>query len=346
MQQQRLLLLFALGLLLFQACRPDSQRHLPDVSDIDVEVSLRRFDQDLFAIDTTRMVESLEQLEDQYPVFGQIFFERILGSKNPDVAPEGHETYVKGFITHPGVRHLYDTCQVLYHDMSDIKNEFTRAFKYYKYYFPERPTPDVTTFISEYTVAAFIYGDNSLAVGLDFFLGENYPYQQYNPDNTTFSGYMTRSFNRDHLVSKTIQPLVDETVGPPNGTRMLDFMINNGKKLYLLDLLLPTTPDSVKLEITPKQVQWLNDNELEMWAYFLDQKLLYNSTWQDIRKYLDYSPNSPGMPEEAPGRTANWMGWQIVKAYVKRHPEATLTQMLEMTDSQAFLDQSKYKPRK
>lgn len=339
-------LLVVCAILVLQACQPDTKQNVPDVSDIEVDVPLYRFEQELFAIDTTRLDTGLAALDEKYPIFAQIYFERILGSKDAMIAPEGHVPFMRGFLRHPAVRHLYDTTQVVYKDMSALHRDFEQAFRYYKYYFPEQPVPDITTFISEYSIAAFIYGDNSLAVGLDFFLGEKYPYQGYNPGNSNFSEYLTRTFNKEHLVAKTLQPLVDEIVGPPNNNRMIDFMINNGKKMYLLDLLLPTTPDSVKLEVTPAQVQWLNENEQEMWAYFLQENLLYNNNFQEIRKFIEYSPNSPGMPAEAPGRTANYMGMQVVRAYMKRYPETTLTQLFEMQDAQALLEQSKYKPRK
>ena len=86
-----------------QACQPDEQRELPDVSDIEVEVPLYRFEQELFALDTTRLDTGLEALEEKYPVFGQIYFERILGSKDPMTAPEGHVAFMRGFAGRPAI---------------------------------------------------------------------------------------------------------------------------------------------------------------------------------------------------------------------------------------------------
>ncbi len=318
----------------------------PDVSDIEVEVKIKRFEKDLFAIDTNAVKTGLAALETSYPEFSEIFFMEILGSKNPQIAPEGHEAYVRGFLTHPSIRALYDSCMLRYDKMPDIERGFEQAFRYFRYYFPQRDVPDVTTFLSEYSIGNFIYGENSLAVGLDFFLGADHPYAVYNPGNTNFSAYLTRTFSREHLVSKTLQPLIEDMLGAPYGNRLLDMMIYNGKKLYILDKLLPETPDSVKLEITGKQVQWLLDNHLEMWAFFLSEKLLYSSDWAQIRKYVEYSPNSPGMPPEAPGRTANWIGLQIVKAYMSQYPETTMEQLLELKDAQELLTKSRYKPKR
>ena len=327
------------------SCQNDAYKELPDVSGIEVNTIFRHFDRDLFALDTTRMEAALPALEAEYPGFAPIYFDYILRSRNPLVSPEQHAGFIKGFVGYPEIRQLYDTCQLVFGNWQPFAAEFDRAFTYLKYYFPELPTPDVTTFISEYSMANFIFAEQSLAVGLDFFLGSDYPYQELNPGNPAFSRYLTRSFNAEHLVSKTLQPLIEDMTGEAPGDKMLDIMVHNGKRLYLLDALLPLTPDSVKLEVSQAQVEWLANNELQMWAFFLEEELLYSADWQKIRKYVDYSPNSPGMPDEAPGRTANWIGWQIVKRYMSRYPETTLPELLRMSDAPAILTKSKYKPR-
>lgn len=325
-------------------CEKDVRKDLPDVSHISIDVNFRHFDRDLFSLDTTRMEEALASLEAAYPEFSRIYFDYILRSRNPAISPGQHADFIKGFIGYPEVRQLYDTCQLALGDWETIAGQFEDAFTYLKYYFPDISTPDVTTFISEYSMANFIYKEQSLAVGLDFFLGSDYPYQELNPGNPAFSRYLTRSFNADHLVSKTLLPLVEDLTGEAPGEKMLDIMVHNGKRLYLLDALLPLTPDSVKLEISQAQVEWLEGNEFQMWAFFLQEDLLYSADWQKIRKYVDYSPNAPGMPEEAPGRTANWMGWQIVKKYMSRYPETSMQQLIDLTDAQEILNKSRYKP--
>jgi hypothetical protein len=50
------------------------------------------------------------------------------------------------------------------------------------------------------------------------------------------------------------------------------------------------------------------------------------------------------MPKEAPGRTANWIGFQMVNSYMKRYPETTFEELIELQDAQALMDQSRYKP--
>jgi len=322
-------------------------KDIPDVSNITIPVEMKRFERDLFSLDTNNMAAGLANLETDYGEFGDLFFRKILGSKDSTVAPEGHEAFVRGFITYPAVRHLYDTCQVVFPNLDGLKKDFGQAFQFYKYYFPLQPlSGEVVTYISEYSIGGFLYDGNSIGVGLDFNLGEKYPYQQYNPTNPNFSQYLTSSFNKDHIVQKSMKLLVQDLNGPPSGNRLLDFMIHNGKELYILDHLLPYAPDSVKLEYSQPQVDWCNENEANIWAYLVSENLLYSTAWKDFRKLVEYSPNSPGMPDEAPGRTANWLGWQIVKAYMEKHPGISFEELIALKDSQAIMDGSKYKPRR
>lgn len=334
-----------IGSLLFSSCGNDNALEIPQVDHLDVSVELRRFEQDLMTVDTNRLAEELAKLEAVYPEFSDIYFTYVLRSKDSKVAPQGHEAYIRGFLQHPSIQFLYDTTQIIYPNLDDIKGEFEQAFRYLKYYFPNQPTPKVTTFLSEYSIAAFIYGEGDLGVGLDFFLGSDFPYMQFNPDNPNFSSYLSRSFDKKHLVTKALQPLVKDLVGETRGNRLLDHMISNGKQLYIQKALFPYTPDSILLEIPQVQVDWLNNNELEMWAHFLKEELLYATDMRKYRKLIDYSPNSPGMPTEAPGRTANYMGMKIIEAFMQRHPELSLQDLLGLQDPQYLLTQSRYKPR-
>ena len=320
----------------------------PDVSAITADIAVKRFEQDLFGLDSLSLLTELAALEERNPDFTDVFFRYVLnirtGEENTKNV-QAEAAFMQGFIEFPALRNLYDTVQVTYPNLNDYKKELDNALRYFKYYFPEQPAPSsVTTFIAEYSLAAFVYGQNELAVGLDLFLGADYPYAKFNPGNTNFSDYLIRTYNQDHLTAKTLIPLVSDLTGDPPGDRLLDFMLHNGKKLYIMEQLLPYTSDTVIMEVTPLQLQWLKNNEREMWAHFLKEELLYNSSWPDIRKLVEPSPNSPGMPPEAPGRSANWVGWQIVKTYMRRFPQTTLPELINLRDSQKLLDDSKYKP--
>lgn len=340
------LVLFSALIVLAGCSSPDSDIDRPDISGVTAEVEIRRFDRDLFALDTSNIQADRQELMERYGEFAELYFYQILGLNDPRIAPEGPDTFLTGLLTYPTTRKLYDTIQIVYPDLEKERQTFEAAFRYLKAIFPDRPTPRITTFLSEFSIANFIYGQDELAVGLDFYLGSGYPYALIDPSNAVFSEYLTRTYNRDHLVPRTIKPLLEDIVGPPGGERLIDHIVRNGKVQVLMDVLLPEVADTARMEFTPDQLAWCEENEQNIWAYFLSENLLYSTDYKEYRKYVEYSPHSPGMPLEAPGRTGDWIGKQIVRAWLQRHPDQGLAALAERMDTQVFLEEARYKPKR
>lgn len=340
-------LLFALPVMIPAGACGGKGKDIPDVTSIAVDVQLLRFDQDLFNADTNNLPSELERFDSIYEEFSTIFFQEIMGANDPNIAPEGTAEYVRGFVTDERVRQLYDTTRLVFSDLTWLEQDLEQALRFYRYYFPDNPLPKkVVTYLSEYTIAGFLYGDNDLAIGLDFFLGSDYGYQVYNVANPNFSNYLTRTYNKDHLVFRCMQLLVRDMLGPCPGNRFIDQVVHTGKELYLLDKLLPYAQDSIRYEFSEEQLSWCRENEANIWAYFISEGLLYSTDWGKFRKFVEYSPNSPGIPDEAPGRTGSYIGRQIVSAYMERHPGTSLQELLSLKDAQAILEGSRFKPRR
>ena len=123
-------------------------------------------------------------------------------------------------------------------------------------------------------------------------------------------------------------------------------MLDNGKELYILDALLPEVSDTVIHQYSAEQMDWVVQNEANIYAHLIDKELLYSTIWQDFRKLVDHSPNSPGMPVEAPGRTANYIGYRMVEAYMRNNPETSFEDLIKLDNAQEFLARSRYRPGK
>jgi hypothetical protein len=72
---------------------------------------------------------------------------------------------------------------------------------------------------------------------------------------------------------------------------------------------------------------------------------LYSSDWQQITHFIGDGPSTQGMPEGAPGKIANFVGWQIIKKYMDEHKEMTLQQLMESKEVTEIFKASKYRPR-
>jgi hypothetical protein len=328
--------------LTFNNCASDDERNIPDVSGIQLEVKVRRFDQDIFALDTANLEAGMQQLAQKYPQMLPLFAAEIIHDQtNPHETPA---QAVKGFLTAPEVRQLYDTVQQVYGDLHWLERDLTQMFKFYKYYFPEKPVPEVVAMVSEFATDAFSAGDELCGIGLDMFLGENFP--AYFTIENTSPNYVRRQLKKEYIPVRLAKALAQNLADAPPGERLLDQMLHNGKMLYIVDCLLPAVPDSMKMGYTREQMEGSYANEQGVWARILEQNLLYSTDAKRLKKLVSPSPNAPVVFQEAPGEIGNWIGWQIVKAYMKRHPKTTMQELLNFTDSQKFLEQSKYKPRR
>ncbi|NNE29760.1 MAG: hypothetical protein HKN16_08985 [Saprospiraceae bacterium] len=317
-------------------CFGGEDRDIPSVDHISVALEVDRFDQDFLAFTKDSTMEAYQDLKQAYPDFFEpVFLGRMLPMLQDSVS-------FLHFSQAQPIRNLFDTCSLVFNDFSLYEKDLEQAFQFYKYYFHERDIPRIITFASEYTYGNFTLGEEILGIGLDFFLGEDH--KGYPPQ--IFPRYVQRRMTPEHLVSRSMQTLLGEIMPPQSGDRMLDYMIHNGKVLYFLDHLLPHTPDSIKLGYTQEQVEWVNDNELDMWSFFLAEELLYYTQFKEFRKYVEASPDSPGMPDQAPGRTANWIGWQIVKQYMEKNPNITMEGLLKQESAQVLFTKAKYKPRR
>ena len=187
------LVLFSALIVLAGCSSPDSDIDRPDISGVTAEVEIRRFDRDLFALDTSNIQADRQELMERYGEFAELYFYQILGLNDPRIAPEGPDTFLTGLLTYPATRKLYDTIQIVYPDLEKERQTFETAFRYLKAIFPDRPTPRITTFLSEFSIANFIYGQDELAVGLDFYMGSGYPYVLIDTSNAVFLDYITRT---------------------------------------------------------------------------------------------------------------------------------------------------------
>ncbi|MBL7815818.1 MAG: hypothetical protein JNL70_12460 [Saprospiraceae bacterium] len=339
-------LIFSSFLFLFSNCQSDNDKpNVPDVSGITANVTVHRFDQDIFAIDTNNTEGGVLALEQKYPAFTKLYFERIIGIKDPKDSVGKYHNQVRPFLSDVSMRGMMDTISLVYKTFDDIEKQIEEGLRFYKHYFPKKQVPtEIYTMPSAYNFAAVLPSDTTIAIGLDMFLGENH--RTYESLITTYPKFISRTFRKDYLVNRVFELLVSDLVGEPKGNRLLDYMIHNGKKLYIIDCLLPNVPDSIKLAYTKEQMSGTYANEGFTWGRILKQNLLYSTKFQDFQKLVTPSPDAPVIAAEAPGGVGNFLGWQIVKQYMKRNPQTSLTDLINMQDAQKILDLSKYKPPK
>lgn len=313
--------IFLLSITLF-SCDFSSEEGV-DVSTIDIEVSVDRFDIDFYNTETSTLAETKRR----YPL---LFPENV-----PDSVwvQKQHDT---------DERELFAETQKVYADFSVVKEQLTMLFKHINYYNLQFKAPKIITLISNVDYESkVIYTKEVLLISLDVYLGKSHPFY----DN--FPKYIKQNYHKDHIVVDVANAIINTQI-PASITRTFSSkMIEAGKRLYLLDAYLPGVADEEKIGYEKQKLEWAQRNESQIWKYFMEHKLLYSTDAKLNKRFIDDAPFSKFYRSEdhlSPGRVGAWFGWQIVRSYMK-HNDVSLQRLLE-TETEEIFKKSKYKPKK
>ena len=333
--------LFFLIALLFTACWRNKK---VDVSNIDVNISISRFDYDFDKMRTVPMAKQAEFMKAKYGAFYQDFIERVLGAGS--IKDTAYFTTLRRVFANRAYYDLKREVDSVYPNLDQQTAQLTDAFRRIKYYFPDKQLPKFYAYFSGFQAQTSL-GNSYFAIGLDMFLGANSKF--YPALIESYPHYIYTRFTPDNMCPRVVEGYLREEMFPESDDdkSLLAKMVYGGKILYLMDNVLPDVQDTIKIGYTTKQLKWCNDYKADIWGYFLEENLLYDTDFQKIQTYLNEAPFTPGLGDKnnsAP-KLAVWTGWQIVRLYMDKHPEITLSQLMANNDAQKILNESGYRPK-
>ena len=338
----------------FIFCISCNQRKGPDVSAIAVNVKLKRFEQDLFSLDTNKLQESLQILQQNYPHFLPDFTYGILGLRPDSLlqSPLEMERGLKLFIH--DYTSIKDSADKLFKNFGGELEEIISGLKHVRFYFPNyKLPPAVITFIgpldasfqTSFGTQGDILTQEGLGVGLQLHLGKNFSFYQSTQGQELFPEYISSNFTPESIPVNCMKNICDDLYPDKSGGRpLIDQMVEKGKRLYLLQSFLPETPEHLLISYSEKQLKDSYANEAVIWDFFLNNQLLNTSEQNVIKNYVGESPRTQEFGEGSPGNLGSFAGWQIVKKYMEKFPDLSLSDMMTKDPHQVYTD-SKYKPR-
>ncbi len=237
---------------------------------------------------------------------------------------------------------LSQEVDVKFGDFNEESTDLENLFKHLKYYFPKYKAPKVVTVISDVDYAnRVILTDTLLLLGLDNYLGKDHKFYR------GIQRYIALGLDKEYMVSDVASAFAKRVVPYPKDRSFLSQLIYYGKELYLKDRCIPFKTDAQKIGYTPDKIEWARANEEQVWRYFIEQELLYSTDNKLGLRFLDPAPFSKFQLEldnESPGRIGRYMGWQIVKAFM-RNNDLSLQQLMSLSAEEIFR-KSNYKPEK
>ncbi|HUQ66635.1 MAG TPA: hypothetical protein VM101_10790, partial [Flavitalea sp.] len=234
------------------------------------------------------------------------------------------------------------------------EEQITDGLKHVKYYFPNYDLPhSIITFIGPmdayFEGSTGGYGDvittEGLAVGLQLHLGKNFSMYTSEMGLSLFPSYISRKFSPEYIPVNAMKNIIDDLYPDQSADKtLIEQMVEKGKRIYLLSLLMPETPDTLKIGYTAQQLKGCRENEGLIWNYFVKNGLLFNNDPSLIKNYIGDSPNTPEFGEGAPGNIGLFTGWKIVLKYMEKKTDVPPDQLMK-TDAKKLFEESKYRPK-
>jgi hypothetical protein len=333
-----ILLLIIAGLSAFVKWRYFNNPLKINVNSINLNVEVERFDLDVKNMLNNDPFENIKLMEDKYGDFFELYNAQIIDIG--EVENLSYFTNLSTFLSDYSVLEATKEIEKVFPDLKHINEELTDGFKHWKYYFPDYQVPRVLAFVAGFNQSIVTY-ENFIGIGLDKYLGADC----YIYDMLAIANYARFEMAKEQIPVDVITALAKlEYTYEPEMENLLNQMIYNGKILYFLDAMFPEFDEARKNKYTNEQLEFCYKFEKDMWTSLIEDKQLFVTDYFTIRKYTENAPFTFKFGQSSPPRAANWIGLQIVRAYMK-HNDVSLQQLMQDTNYQLMLNKSGYSPK-
>jgi gliding motility-associated lipoprotein GldB len=229
-----------------------------------------------------------------------------------------------------------------YPEFSKQEDELNSLFQHLSYYFPSFKAPTIFTVTSEVDYKnKVLLANDYLFISLDTYLGKEHPFY------IGIQEYLKKNFEESQILPDVAAVYAEQYVPKPANKSFLSHMVYYGKILYVKELLLPEIPAHEKMGYTEDELEWVQANEEQIWRYFVERELIFESDTELYTRFLYPAPFSKfylELDSESPDRVGQYIGWKIIKQYMKK-TDSDLQGML-ITNAETIFNKANYKPRK
>ena len=317
------ILFFSAILFTFYSCKNDSTLET-EIAKINLDAHIERFDLLFAKLDK----ENLQKLKKGYPF--------MLSEKYPD-------SFWIGKSQDTLQKQLSKEVEKTFLNFEETELEIESLFNHLKYYFPEFHTPRIITTTSNVDYRSrVIVTDTIVVIGLDTYLGSTHEFYENIPK------YLRQDLKKEQIVVDFATEYAKKYIYQQTSKTFLDELIFFGKQLYFKDVIIPFKTEESRIGYTKEQLDWAKANENYIWRYFVERELLFSTDAKLAGRFITEAPFSKFYLEdidaESPGRLGQYIGWQIVRAYMEQN-DVSLKDMLMKSPEEIF-NNSKFKPRK
>lgn len=318
--------------LFFYSCTEKRDPRIPDDSALDIpELEIKRYGKTLFNIPVSNLKEGLAGIQDDYRFF-----------LNGDLEDSLNILRIRQFVTDPFLKQIASAVNEKYPDLESLEDSMALMLAHYHHHFPDAKIPVVYTYISGLHYEQPVrLADSVLIIGLDMFLGED---SDFYPQ-VGMPVFLAARCTPKHILPACAAELSYLYNAASNEEDLISQMVVQGKRLYFESLLMPWKDKGTLLNYTSGQYAWCKTNEVELWAFLVDNELIFSNELTIINKLMQDGPFTNSFGKESAPRLGDFVGMRIIESYMQRHPDVTLRQLMRDQDAHAIFNKAAYKPR-
>ena len=304
----------------FLGCKDRSQ---------EIPVIVRRLEKELF---TAKSPADLAALLQKNPYLRAYF-------GIPKDAPDSIITgQLYSNISNPDLKQFNEELQTQFGELTALKTQLQQAFGQIKAAYPNFKTPQIATVVTGFMGSDLYVSDSVIVIGLDYFGG---PKAKYRPQ---LHDYQLRRYQQEYIVPAILFFISQKyNKVPANDQTFLADMVWYGKGFEFVKHVSPDTPDSLIIGYSQAQLDDVYASQQDIWAYFLDRQLLYQTREAEKERFIGERPATVEISQYCPGGIGRWVGWRIINRYLMEKPNTTLVELMANTNVRQLLEDSKYK---
>lgn len=260
--------------------------------------------------------------------------------------PEGNDTLLTmafaDYASNVYMKESYAELKKVFRSTRDIEAALTDGFKRVRYHFAGKPVPAKIVFMHTAFGFNVLADKTALGISLELYLGNTNPVITKLPSRD-FPDYIKVRMQPKYIAVDALKTWAEMYIVPDyKPVSLLDNLIWQGKVMYVMDALMPNTPDHDKIRYTEQQYAWCEEYEKDIWKEMIDNKWLYSSDEKVRAQFFNEGPFTPSLPQNSPSRVGVWVGWQMVRNYMEMNSSLTLENLLNEKDNRKILGY--YKP--
>ena len=313
--QQRLIysVLFLIVGLLF-SCGRDPLK--VDTSGVDVQIEFVQLDAQIWSTPAADLPALRSKLANQLGEINDYHFGYILSIGR--VSDTAFVNAVEAYKSDEAIKKMQREVELNFADLSKEQNQLKEAFTRVYAMHDAWGYPKQIVWHNSLFQASVFCTETQLAIGMERYLGVSSPTVKSLPSEP-FYDWIKAKFDRQFMIRDAVfNWFLTNVVDTEEGV-LAERMINYGKALLLTEAALPEIEKHIIARYSADEYKWAIDNEGSFWKFLVDTKGLFKSDEKAAASYFNDAPFTSGLPEKAPDRLGQFLGWRMVQQYVKKN---------------------------